>query len=137
MAKMKLEKSAISNTNISLRKIKSLQNLSAKEVKNSGIIDDSVKHDNGYRFLKSVGFTPAFSEAKKKHALSLIRHSGVPTYFITLSASEIKWPELIQLLYKLKTGKIISNSDALYLDLDIKTKLIRHDPVTCVRYFEN
>lgn len=100
MARMKLEKSVISNMDICLRKIKILQNLCAKKVWNSSIIDDLFKHDNGYKFLKLVRSTPASWEAKQKHLFSLIGYSGVLTFFITLSASEMKWPELFKLILK-------------------------------------
>lgn len=136
MAKRKMEKSVTSNINICLKKIKNVD-LNVNFVKNSSLIDCLIQHDDGYRFLKLVRSSPEFWQMKQKHLMSFIRQKGFPTFFITLSASEIKWPELLQILFRIKHGKNLSKIQALNLDMQTKTKLIREDPVTCVRYIEN
>lgn len=89
MAKQKLEKSVFSNLNICLKNLKNV-NLNANQARNSNVINKLIKHDDGYRFLKLVRSSPAHWKMKQKHLLSLIRQKGVPTFFITLSAGEIK-----------------------------------------------
>lgn len=66
----------------------------------------------------------------------MVRQLGTPTIFLTLSASEKRWPELIQLLSKLLNDKNLSLKEALMLDENEKSDLIRRDPVTCARYFD-
>lgn len=61
---------------------------------------------------------------------------GKPTIFLTLSAAEKLWPELIQLLSKLILKKNMSIEEAIVLDDYTKNYLIRSDPVTCARYFD-
>lgn len=65
----------------------------------------------------------------------MIRHCGIPTLFITLSACEHKNPDLLKILYNIRENKNITH-EAIHLDIADKTKLIREDPVTCVRYIE-
>ena len=43
----------------------------------------------------------------------------------------------MKILYKLQYKKPISTEEVLNLDMDTKTKLIKNDPVTCVRYCHN
>lgn len=50
--------------------------------------------------------------------------------------AESKWPELLQLLFHLQYGKVINVAKAMELDDNIKTQLVRKDPVTCARYFD-
>ena len=126
--------SVASSINTCLRKTVTADKLTVKDVKNLKLMNDLIRLDDCCRFLRQARSSPAFWESKKKHALSTIRQLGIPTIFLTLSASEIKNPDLIRLLYKSKYNKNISCQDAMFLDISEKTKLIRDDPVTCVRY---
>lgn len=68
----------------------------------------------------------------------MIRQLGKPTFFLTLSAAESHWLELIQTLMKYsEKGHTLSIKEAYDLDYNVKTDLIRNDPVTCARYFDH
>ncbi|XP_054165178.1 uncharacterized protein LOC128962799 [Oppia nitens] len=67
----------------------------------------------------------------------MIRQLGLPTLFFTLSAAEVSWDELIVILSKVLNNVIISNDEAKDLQRNEKLDLIRRDPVTTSRYFEN
>ena len=68
----------------------------------------------------------------------MIRQLGLPTWFISLSAADTKWHDLIVMLGKLNEKKDYTN-DLLdgKLDWEHVTKLVSSDPVTCARYFNN
>lgn len=83
------------------------ENLTAKKIKDQNFLNDSIRHDDGYRFLKQVRSSPSYWESKKKHLLGMIRQCGIPTLFITLSACEYKNPDLLKVLYKLQENKNI------------------------------
>ena len=60
----------------------------------------------------------------------MIRQLGPPTFFLTFSAAEPQWRELIECLAKLhgvEQGKV--------LDVEFERELLRSDPVTCTRYY--
>ena len=61
----------------------------------------------------------------------MIRQLGPPTFFLTLSAAEIQWPELMKIVLSLRFGRIATNADFE------KHDLVRNDPVTCARFFHN
>jgi len=67
----------------------------------------------------------------------MIRQLGIPTLFITLSAAEAHWPELLVILKKVQDGKNISEEEAANLSYEEKAYLIRQDPITCARYFDH
>ncbi|KAL7307813.1 hypothetical protein TKK_0000133 [Trichogramma kaykai] len=134
MAKQKLEKSVYSNMNICLRKIYKNDNLKAENVLNTKTLHDMYRLDEGYKFLKQVRSSPSYWQEKKKHLFSMIKQLGFPTLFITLSASETKNFDLLKILYNLKFGKNLTKQELIDLHPNIKTQLIRDDPVTCVRY---
>jgi len=65
------------------------------------------------------------------------RQFGLSTFFITLSAAETRWPELIVLLKRNVDRVKINKEEALNLQLREKEPLIKTDPLTCARYFYN
>jgi hypothetical protein len=67
----------------------------------------------------------------------MIRQLGCPTIFITLSADETKWPELLVILTRNVRNLIITESEANQLKFEAKAELIRKDPVTCAIYFDH
>jgi len=62
---------------------------------------------------------------------------GLPTFFLTLSAAETRWTELLVLLMKSVKHRDISMLDAEKLSFLEKAELIRSDPVICAKYFEH
>lgn len=68
----------------------------------------------------------------------MIRQLGKPTMFLTLSASEYDWNDLLRLLYRLENngsewegGGVPETS----MSSDLQTTLVNEDPVTCCLYF--
>ena len=95
-----------------------------------------IQHDDGYKVLKGVRSSPAHWEAEKKKAIAMIRQLGLPTFFITLSAAESQWVELLVILSKTVDSKDISEEEANSLTTQDRYRLIRSDAVTCARYFD-
>jgi hypothetical protein len=83
-----------------------------------------------------VRTSPAFWEQKLKNILAMIRQLGIPTLFLTLSAAESKWPELLVMLKSILDNKKITEEEAVAMCYEDKASLIRRDPVTCCRYFD-
>lgn len=102
----------------------------------TNFISNLVQHDEGYHILKGLRSSPAHWEAEKKKVLAMIRQFGLPSLFITLSAAETKWTELLVILTKLVDKTDISEAEAAQLSNSEKARLIRTDPVTCSRYFD-
>ena len=69
--------------------------------------------------------------------MAMIRQLGVPTFFLTLSAAETRWNELICILEKKSSGKDITEKMARDMKIDDKYRLIKNDPVTCAQYFDH
>lgn len=66
----------------------------------------------------------------------MVRQLGTCTFFITLSAAETRWPELLSLLHGILYNEIISENNLLNMPFAERAKLIRLDPVTCLRHFD-
>lgn len=126
-------KSAIS---IALRKNTRSRNVTAENALDESYVNSLIQHDDGYRILKGIRTSPAHWEAEKKKVVAMIRQFGLPTFFITLSAAETKWVELLVILSKTVDSNDISEEEASNLSFSEKARLIRSDAVTCSRYFD-
>ncbi|XP_011302899.1 uncharacterized protein [Fopius arisanus] len=87
-------------------------------------------------FLRCIPNSIWFWKERKRDLLATMRHLGRPTLSLTISANEISWIPLLQLLYKLRNnGKGISEEAASALNYVEKSRLVNDDVVTCVIYF--
>ncbi|CAF3456573.1 unnamed protein product [Rotaria sp. Silwood1] len=104
---------------------------------NRDYVNGLIHNNDAFAFLRCDRSSPAFLELKKKEAMAMIRQLGCATIFLTLSAAEKKWSELIVLLIQVLENKVITLLEAENMSYEKKCDLIRNDPVTCVRYFEH
>lgn len=66
----------------------------------------------------------------------MVQQKGPPQIFLTVTITEPKNPELLALLHENAGMGKISPEDAMRLSPNIKTILVKNDPVTIVLYFE-
>ena len=64
----------------------------------------------------------------------MFRTLGPPTFFITLTADDMNWPDLLYVLAK-RSGMDISKEDVESLSSERKCKLLCSDPITTARHF--
>ena len=67
--------------------------------------------------------------------LAMIRTLGIPTWFLTLSAADMKWPEVIQSIAQ-QYGTIYTEDEVLALPWQMKSTWLRSNPVTAARMFQ-
>ena len=64
----------------------------------------------------------------------MIRQLGTPTWFYTISAADLKWPDMIQAIAK-QYGVIYTNDKISVLSFEEKSNWLRRNPVTAARHF--
>ena len=74
---------------------------------------------------------------KKEDIFAMIRQLSFPTWFMSLSAADTRWTDLLRMLAKLNDGIECSQKEVDVMTWQEKTKLVQKDPVTCSRYFEH
>jgi hypothetical protein len=67
----------------------------------------------------------------------MVRQFGCPTFFLTCSAAESKWPELIKILKEVLEVVVITLEGAETLPYAEKTDLVSRSPVARARYFDH
>ena len=69
--------------------------VNAGMLKNPAVIQDLIREDHAYRFMKNIRGSPAFWQRQLYEVLAMIRSLDIPTWFLTLSAADMHWPEII------------------------------------------
>ena len=78
--------------------------------------------------------TIAYWQRAKMDLLAMFRTLGPPTFFITLTADDMNWPDLLYVLAK-RAGMDISMEDVDSMSSAQKRELLCSDPVTTARHF--
>lgn len=92
--------------------------------------------DIGYQELLSMPFSPASIAKAKKEGFAQVRQQGIPTVFLTLSADDRRWRDLLHGLSITVDGKQRSDEELAHLNELDRKRLLRMDPVTTERYFK-
>jgi len=123
--------------NICIRKRSQQSGLTAGQLLQSETIESLLSSDEAYKVLAGDRSSPAYWQQKMRELMAMVRQLGVPTFFLTLSAAETHWPELLVILEKVLHKRVITEKEALELSYVQKCELIQADPVTCARYFDH
>lgn len=67
--------------------------------------------------------------------LACVKLLGPFTWFITLSAADLQWPEVIQIIAR-QYGQSFSDQDIEDMAWEEKCSWIRRNPVTAARHFD-
>ena len=111
--------------------------LKVKDVLNESTRQNLVNLDEGYYIFRTIRNSPAYLDHKKKEAFAMIRQLGFPSLFISQSAAETKWPELLRALGQVLDRKTYTDLEIEEMDWNTKCQLLKGDSATVVRYFEH
>lgn len=140
-AQYMMEKNQVmSDINIMLRQSKgraiNRQNLTAGSFKNSENIETFIREDQAYRCLKNIRGSPSYWSNVQHEAMAMIRQLGKPTWFLTLSAADLQWPEVIQSIGR-QYGHNFTVDDICNMSWEEKCSWLRNNPVTAARHFDH
>ena len=107
----------------------------AGAIRNQQVISDMIQKDYAYRFLKNVRGSPAYFQRVMYDVLGMIRQLGIPTWFLTLSAADMQWPDVIQTIAR-QYGTVLTDDDVKTMSFEEKSKWLRQNPVTAARHFQ-
>ena len=111
------------------------QKVTAFDLRGQERLAELIQKDKAYKLLKEVRGTPAYWQKVHYDVLAQIRQLGLPTWFLTLSAAEMKWPEVIQIIAR-QYGAKLSDEDIINMTWEEKSRWLKQNPVTAARHFQ-
>ena len=67
--------------------------------------------------------------------VAIVKQLGIPTWFMTLSCADLRWPELFQIISRIQ-GKDITDEEVDALSYDEKCKMLNLNPVIVAKHFQ-
>ena len=121
-------------TNFVMRQKPSRQ-FTAAQAKDQAILSQYVRKDKAYSFMKNIRGSPPYYQRTFYDLLAMIRQLGTPTWFFTLSAADLKWPDMIQTIAR-QYGVYYTDDEVAGLSFDDKSNWLKRNPVTAARHFQ-
>lgn len=111
------------------------ENMTRRMLQNKEFINECV--EKNLSFLTSLPNSMQYWHKRKQDLFAMIRQLGKPTMFLTISANEIRWPHLLNILHKFSkdsTGQDLTDP-MNELRAFKRSQLVNEDPVICCLYF--
>ena len=108
--------------------------INAGMVRSTSTVHDLMYREQAFKFLQTVRGTPQYWAKMTYEVLAMLKQLGVPTFFITLSADDYHWPEIIQTIAR-QYGHSFTDAEVCAMQWGEKSKWLRSNPVTAVRAF--
>ena len=106
----------------------------AAQARDQTVLSQYVHKDKAYSFMKNIRGSPPYYQRTFYDLLAMIRQLGTPTWFFTLSAADLKWPDMIQTTAK-QYGIHYTDEDVSALPFEVKSNWLKRNPVTAARHF--
>ena len=129
------QKKVSDSINIALKKVHG-QHITASQVRsNSEILQHLVSQDQAYLFLRQIPGSPPYWQKFMYEVVAMVKQLGIPTWFMTLSCADLRWPELFQIISKCN-GKDMTDNQVDALSYDERCRLLNLNPVITAKHFQ-
>ena len=98
-------------------------------------LQNLICQDQAYLFLRQIPGTPPYWQRFMYEVVAMVKQLGIPTWFITLSCADLRWPELFQIISRMQ-GKDITNEEVDALSYDEKCKMLNLNLVIVAKHFQ-
>ena len=109
--------------------------VTAGMLRNPEVINRLVKTEQAYKFLRQIRGSPAYWQRELYELLAMVRTLGIPTWFMTLSAADLHWLEMLETL-AIHRGKRLSVRQIRRMSIKERAEQLKNDPVSSVTTFK-
>ena len=103
---------------------------------NDDLSENPELSDNCYAFMRNIRGTAAYWQRAKLDLFAMFRTLGPPTYFITLSADDMNWFDLMCVLSK-RDGMSLNDDQVRELSPGERSRLLCSYPVIVAQHFSH
>ena len=110
------------------------QKITAGMLQNPTALQQLVQTEQAYKFLKNIRGSPAYWQHELYDVLAMLHSLGIPTWFLTLSAADLHWPEMIPAV-ALQLGGRLSRDGIMKMSIAQRSTYLQQNPITDVCMF--
>ena len=85
--------------------------------------------------MKNVRGSPPYYQRTFYELLAMVRQLGTPTWFFTVSAADLKWPDMIRVIASHFVKFYKTDEEIEQLTFEERCNWIRRNPVAAARHF--
>ena len=112
------------------------QSITASQVRsNNQILQNLISQDQAYLFLRQIPGSPPYWQKFMYEVVAMVKKLGIPTWFMTLSCADLRWPEVFQIIAR-TNGKNITDEEVEALSYDERCRLLNLNPVIVAKHFQ-
>ena len=127
---MRIRSSSLGNRNRQQQQ----NSLTAGELLREDLNENPEIKENCYAFMRNIRGTAAYWQRAKLDLFAMFRTLGPPSYFITLSADDMNWPDLMYVLAK-RDGQNLTDEQVLEMTKSERVRLLCAYPVIVAQHF--
>ena len=125
-----------SRINIAMRKVCSNQLTAGVLSRNfKETISSCVANDQAFSFMSTIKGTPVYWKKFLFEVLAMEKQLGLPTFFMTLSCANLRWPDLPSIICKLNRSEK-SKQELNEMSYEERCNLLNSNPVLLARHFQ-
>lgn len=129
------QKKVSDSINIALKKVHGHSVTAAQLRSNPQGLQNLICQDQVYLFLRQIPGTPPYWQKFMYEVVAMVKQLGIPTWFMTLSCADLRWPELFQIIAKMQRKKMtIEELDAL--SYNERCQMLNTNPVIVAKHFQ-
>ena len=96
-------------------------------------VQEFIAKDKALSFMSSIKGTPAYWKKKLHQVLAMVKQLGTPTFFLTLSCADLRWNELISIVFNRVN---ISDEEVDEMSKHERCDTLNKNPVLVARHFQ-
>ena len=130
------QKKVADSINIALKKIQG-QPITASQIKSDvNKLKSMVCQDQAYLFLRQIPGTPPYWQKFMYEVVAVVKQLGIPTWFMTLSCADLRWPELFKIVARTQ-GSDITEDEIEALSYVERCQMLNVNPVVTAKHFQH
>ena len=98
-------------------------------------VKELIAKDKAFNFMSSIKGTPANQKKLLHQVLAMVKQLGTPTHFLTLSYIDLRWNELVSIIFKLN-GIDVADEERDRLSYQERCETLNKNPVLVARHFQ-
>ena len=102
---------------------------------NTQILQNLISQDEAYLFLRQIPGSPPYYQKFMYEVVEMVKQLGIPTWFMTLSCTDLRWHELFQIIAR-TNGKNMTDEEVEALSYDERCRLLNLNPVIVAKHFQ-
>ena len=91
--------------------------------------------DQAYLFLRKIPGSPPYWQKFMYEVVAMVKQLGIPTWFMTLSCADLRWPELFQIVAKAQSNNL-TDEEVDTLSYQERCAMLNLNPVIVAKHFQ-